>query len=117
MKPRLLPEIVVLLCIFNLAGFVFVEPKYGLVGSQILFGIVITSVSFVAIWRFWHGSRLSRILVLITSGIALVNLFTLGQASAIQKAVIIAEALFAVFLIYWLFTLPVRQYFAAGPRI
>ena len=77
---------------------------------------VIILVSFIVIWRFWFGSRLSRILVLITSAVAILNLFFLASVSIAQKAIIIGEALLAVLLFYWLFTTEVRQYFAAGPK-
>jgi hypothetical protein len=117
LKPPLLPAVVALLCIFNLAGFTFVEPKQETVGIQIFVVTAIVLVSFVVIWRFWFGSRLSRFLVLITSGIAILNLLFLSSASTIQRAVIIGEALFAIFLFYWLFSATVRQYFATGPKI
>jgi hypothetical protein len=74
MKPPLLRAVVALLCMFNLAGFAFVQPAYGMVAIQVLLALAIILVSFVVIWRFWAGSRLSRILVLITSGVAILNL-------------------------------------------
>jgi hypothetical protein len=117
MKPRLLPAIVTLLCAFNLAGYLLIEPNSGAVGAQILFITVIVLVSFVAIWRFWFGSRLSRILVIITSALAILNLLFLPSMNTIQRSIVIGEALLAAFLFYWLFTPGVRQYFASGPKI
>ena len=107
---------VALLCVFNLAGFVFIDPNSGDVGMEIFAHTVIILVSFIVIWRFWFGSRLSRILVLITSAVAILNLFFLASVGIAQKAIIIGEALLAVLLFYWLFTTEVRLHFAAGPK-
>ena len=84
---------------------------------QIVFVTAIVLFSFAVIWRFWLRSRLSRILVLITSAIAVLNLFSLPSIGNVQAGVVIGEALLAAFLFYWLFTAEVRQYFAAGPKI
>lgn len=117
MRPRLLPTVVTLLSLFNLAGFACVDPSKKIFVIELFVATVIVLISFVVIWRFWRGSKLSRILVLITSAIAILNLFFLSSSTPFDQAVIIGEAIFAVFLIYWLFTAQVRSFFAAGPKL
>ena len=108
---RSLTAVVTLLCAFNLCSYLLIDPRQP---AQLAVATGIVAVSFAVIWRFARGANWARVLVLITGVIALLNLFTLGYASVVQRIVIIAEAAFAVFLFYWLFTAPVRQFFASG---
>lgn len=114
MKPFFFTEVIVLLCVLNLCAYLLGDVRQP---AEAAITTVIVAVSFVAIWRFAAGAYWAWVLVLITSGIALLNLFTLGQATLIERVVLITEAAFAVFLFYWLFTVPVRQFFAAGPKL
>lgn len=117
MKPNLFSEVVALLCAFNLCGYLLIDRRLAPIGLQVVVFTVIILISFGVIWRFAAGAYWAWSIVLMTCGVALLNLFTLGQAGLVQRFVIIAEAAFAAFLLYWLFTAPVRQYFASGPRL
>ena len=117
MKPHFFTEVIALLCAFNLCGYLLIDRRLAPLGIQVAVATVIILASFAVIWRFASGAHWAWVLVLITCGVALLNLFTLGQATLIQRLVIIGEAAFAVFLVYWLFTAPVRQFFASGPRL
>ncbi len=114
MKPQFLTEVVVLLCALNLCGYLLIDHRHA---AQMVVATVVIVVSFGVIWRFAAGAYWAWVLVLITSGVALLNLFTLGSATLVQRAVIVGEAAFAGFLFYWLFTAAVRQFFAHGPKL
>lgn len=62
---------------------------------------------------YWHGKNWARILVLVYSamqigGLWLLKLHDYGYA---DTAVMLAQALFGAFLLYWLNTAVVRQFF------
>jgi hypothetical protein len=58
-----------------------------------------------------EGRNWARWLVLIASGLALLNLTLLATVPTVQKIVVITEAALAAFLLYWLNTRAVRGFF------
>ena len=112
MKPLGLKATTILMCIFNLCGYLIIDKSIGYVGYQILFSTIIIILSFVVIWYYWKGKNWARILVLIVSVLAILNLFSTAYFNLIQKIVVICEAIFACFLLYWLNTKQVKIYFS-----
>lgn len=111
MRPKGLDIICVLMCIMNLAGFAFVIPKAGDVATQyILLGVIVV-LAFLVLWSFREGKNWARILVLLTSAIALLNLFLLGEFNSFQRFIVVSEALLAGFLLWWLNTDSVLSFF------
>ena len=110
-RPNGLNAITLLMCVFNLCAYFFTSPDLGPLYFQLLFTTVIVALSFVVLWFFWNGHNWARVLVLLTSVLALANLFSLGSSSDIEKAIILAEAALGVLLLYWLNTKAIRDYF------
>jgi hypothetical protein len=74
------------------------------------------SVGFVfgavlVLFFFWDGRNWARWLILIGSVLNIFSLFTLGRASPLEGAVIVIETMLGIFLIFWLNTTTVRDYF------
>lgn len=113
MKPSGLAPVTLAMCILNPTGFAFLEGSG--VAPVILvpvFGFIML-LGYVVLWYFWKGRNWARWLVLVTSGVALLNLPLLATASLIQNVVIVAEAAMGVFLLYWLNTRAVRGFFTS----
>lgn len=115
-RPSGLSVITFVMCVFNLSAYLFTLPDLGPLTFQLLFITVMIVPSFVILWFFWNGYNWARILVLLTSvlalaNLALANLLSLGNSSNMQKAVILAEAALGIFLLYWLNTKLLRNYF------
>jgi hypothetical protein len=102
------------MAVFNVLGYALLwnhqRPRSTLVALFVIFSILI-AVGYVVIWFFWRGANWARILVLITSFLALWNLRGVLSAILIFKAIIVGEAALAVFLIVWLNTSAAKIYF------
>jgi hypothetical protein len=103
--------VTLLMCVFNVCGYLFIKPNAGAVAFQIGFITAIIVVSYIVLWFFWNGRNWARILVLITSVLALLNLIWFNESGIAERCVIIAEFMLAVFLLYWLNTRPIVSYF------
>ena len=68
-------------------------------------------VGYVVIWFYWKGQNWARVLILLTSLLCLYNLRYFLHSGIIKKTMIGAEALIAVFLLFWLNSQPVKSYF------
>jgi hypothetical protein len=75
-----------------------------------LFTILI-AVGYLVIWFYWKGRNWARTLVLLTSLLCLYNLRFFFRAGFTERFMIGAEALLAVFLLFWLNTHDVRLFF------
>ena len=117
MKPKGLYTTFIVMCLMNLTGFAFVNPQVGSVSGQFAFIGLIIAFSYVVLWYYWRGKNWARILVIVASVVALVNLFFLPMFSFAQRIVIIAEACLAVFLLWWLNTRAVRAYFGGETEL
>ncbi len=111
MRPNFMKEITILLCIFNISGYVFLDQKIGFIEFQLIFGTIVVAFSFAVIWYLWKGRNWARILVLVTSVVALLNLFSILESNTYKQIVIVGEAAFAIFLLIWLNTNPVKKFF------
>jgi hypothetical protein len=116
MKPKLLRRIVLLLCVFNLTGFLAIEPRLGSLGIQAVTVSLLMGLAFYVLWKFWLGRWWARVLVIIASCMALLQIPVLGYAPIGERIVIILEAPVACFLLYWLNTIEVKEYFARTHR-
>lgn len=111
MKPKGLAETTILMAVCNPLGLVFLEPSRGALAVQVFVATLVVAVSYLVLWYYWGGKNWARILVLITSVIALLNLFAFPSASALQRIVLILEAILAGFLLIWLNRSPAREFF------
>jgi hypothetical protein len=112
MKPKGLIETTIIMCIFNVCGFVYLDSSMGHLAIQIIIGLLIVGISYIILWYYWRGKNWARILVIITSIIALLNLFDLANQNVIQQILTLSEAVLACYLLYWLNTRKVKLYFS-----
>ena len=96
----------------NLTGFLFLNESEWPVGVSVALLALFIGGGYVALWYFWRGRNWARWLVMVTSGVALLNLLLLLMpVSAIVRGVIVIEAVLGGFLLYWLNTRAVRAFF------
>ncbi|MCW5870157.1 MAG: hypothetical protein KIS61_23070 [Candidatus Eremiobacteraeota bacterium] len=115
MKPRGLLLTTILMAICNPLGFLFLDPSAGQLEAQLVFAALIVAVSYLVLWFYWKGKNWARILVLITSGIALLNLWDLPSMKWYAQVVVALEAALGACLLVWLNQPQVRAYFARRP--
>lgn len=72
---------------------------------------VIIGLSYVVLWHYWKGKNWARIVVLIGSVIALVNLLALPSATTLQIGALTLRGLLGGFLLFWLNRSHVREFF------
>jgi hypothetical protein len=104
------------MCLFNLAGVAFYRPMEGAPAAAslaffVVFYTLVAVTSFVVIFFFWRGRNWARCLVLATSLLALFNLSELPSAGPFQMAIIVCEAMLAVWFLYWLNTSTAKAFF------
>jgi hypothetical protein len=109
-RPRAISQTAIVLCVFILLGFTFYNPE----GNPLVFVSLyspLAAASFALTWYYWRGRNWARWLVLWWSTGFLFNLRLLGSLTPWQEAVTIAGAAFGGWMLYWLNTKQVREYF------
>ena len=78
-------------------------------------------VGYVVFAFYWHGKNWARILVILNSLLALYNVHLIGKLALLQRLIILGEATLGAYLLYWLNTARIREYFkgphATGPDV
>ena len=84
--------------------------------STELIEIILTSIliifTFWVLFKFNRGYNWARVLVLITSVATLLNLLILKEYSLMIQGLLVFEAALGIFLLYWLNTERVKEYFS-----
>lgn len=112
MKPRGLKETTIAMALMNPCAFFFIEGQPPEIRWALF--VVFTLIMFFSywvLWKYWNGANWARILVLLTSVLALLNVTAFANSNLHQKIVIAAEGVFGLFLLYWLNTALVKRYF------
>jgi len=81
-----------------------------------MFSVFILAGYFV-LWFYWKGRNWARVLVLLTSLLCLYNVRYFLRAGIIERTLIGAEALLAVFLLFWLNSHSVKLFFCATDAV
>lgn len=116
MKPKGLLETTIAMCLMNIAGIFFVDPRLGYVTIQYCAFSAIIAITYLILWHFWKGRNWARILVLVTGGLAIANLFLLPTNSVLADSLIVVEAIFGAFMLWWLNSADVKNYFRTAPE-
>jgi hypothetical protein len=111
--------VTLLLCVFTVAAIAFYQrsPNLSPSASVVFFAagyVVYATIAFVAIWFFWQGNNWTRWLVIAGSLLALCNLLNFGSWTSMQQKLIVVEAVFGAWLLYWLKTEKVVRFFRRG---
>jgi hypothetical protein len=116
-KPQLLNKLTILMGFLNPLGYLF------LTGNEKARSIEIVIFSFIIIFSYWvlfkfqKGFNWARILVMITSGVAVFNLLFLMNYGLFLQVVIVIEAFLGIYLLYWLNTNLIKAYFIANSDV
>jgi len=111
MRPRGLLATTVAMALANLTSFINLNWAH-----RFVVGVVITIflTSYIILWFYWSGKNWARILVLIVSGVAVLDLVFLfyprGNALLHDFSIII-NALLGGYLLYWLNRAEARTWF------
>jgi len=97
--------------LLNALGWAIIDWRAPTARTVFLTNTAMILAGYVVIWFLWQGRNWARILVLLTSVLALVNLLTWGKLGIVGDLMIGSEAALAVFLLIWLNTANVRAYF------
>lgn len=110
----MLSSTALVLVVFTLLGLVAYDPAESRTAFLVVYG-AIAAVTLPVIWYFWRGQNWARWLVLATSVLALVTL-TLPPRTRAETVVMVIEAAYGAWLLYWLNTKPVARFFRQTPR-
>jgi hypothetical protein len=112
-RPRGVAETTWLMCFFNLSAYPFIDwDDADLPVFMAASFTVLVIASYWVLWFYWRGRNWARWLVLATSLLELWNVTLLPSSTSLEAVILGAEAILGGFLLYWLNTAPVRQWFA-----
>ena len=110
-QPGWLRWTTILMAICNVFGIVFIDWRSGHLALDLAGCLVIMAVSAIVLRSYWLGRNWARILVLLTSILAVANLTYFFEFGLLGRLLIFTEAVLGLFLLYWLNTRHVRSYF------
>jgi hypothetical protein len=112
-RPKGLTETSIFMSITNAMGWAIIDwSKPNAPVTFVIFTIIIVT-GYVVLWFYWQGRNWARILVLLNSLLALHNLRYWNLHGVAERVMLGAEAALAIFLLYWLNTRRVREFFVA----
>ena len=117
MKPKGLLETTIAMCVMNMAGLLFVDPRIGHMAVQYAVFAAIIAVTYLVLWYYWQGKNWARILVLLTGCVAILNLLALPTSSYIANALLVVESIFGVSMLWWLNSTSVKSYFTGAQKL
>jgi hypothetical protein len=110
-RPRWLSATAVCMSITNALGWAIID--WSRPDAKLVFAVftITILIGYVVVWFYWRGKNWARILVLLTSLLCFYNLrYWTGDALP-ARIMSSSEAWLAVFLVYWLNTRTVREFF------
>ena len=111
MKPRGMIATTSAMALLNLGGLVGVQWSHRGVVVAIL---VLILCGYIVLWYYWQGRNWARILVVLTSAVSVFDVSTIRRpygSAVLYNSLIVVEAALGIFLLYWLNTKDVRNWF------
>jgi len=99
------------MAILNLSGFVGVQRSDR---GELVAALFFILCGYIVLWYYWQGKNWARIFVLLTSTLAILNVSRILRpygSAVLYNSFIVVEATLGVFLLYWLNTKDVRNWF------
>lgn len=113
-RPKGITETAVLMSLTNALGWLLVDWSKPHASTIFALFTVFILVGYLVIWFYWKGRNWARILVLPTSLLCLYNLRYFNRAGITERITIAAEAVLAVFLLFWLNSHRVKAFYRAS---
>jgi hypothetical protein len=113
-KPRWLTETSLLMSITNAMGWAIIDWSKPTAHATFIVFTFMIAIGYMVIWFYWRGRNWARILVLLNSFVCLYNLRYWSHPGVARHIMIAAEAALAIFLLCWLNTRTVKEYFRDG---
>jgi hypothetical protein len=110
-RPKGLTATAIFMSITNAMGWAVIDWSKPHAHAIFVIFTVIIAINYVVIWFYWKGRNWARILVLLTSLLCLYNLRHWNHSGIAGRVMIGAEAILAIFLLYWLNTLTLRAFY------
>jgi hypothetical protein len=110
-RPKGLTATAIFMSITNAMGWAIIDWSEPHAHAIFVIFTVIIAINYVVIWFYWKGRNWARILVLLTSLLCLYNLRHWNHSGIAGRVMIGAEAILAIFLLYWLNTLTLRAFY------
>lgn len=114
-RPGSLDRVALVLCVANVLDVATYRDWEGSLASFLLLYGFAAALSFFVIWHFWRGQNWARWTLLGTSVATLLFVPNLTFSELISAGIGIAEALLAVWLLWWLRRPRVACYFRSVP--
>jgi putative Mn2+ efflux pump MntP len=104
------------MCICNALGWFTIDwDKPHATTTFVAFTILIP-IGYAFLWFYWKGHNWARIAVLSTGVLTICNLRYWQHGNSLNRFMIGTETALGIFLIYWLNTARIREYFKAGAK-
>lgn len=114
-RPAALRPIALAMCALNGLAFFVLDPSLDSFPLTLSLTIAIVAVSLVVIWFFWRGRNWARWAVLFGSVLNLVSLGVPMDMNTGERALSVAYVALSLWLLYWLNTARVKEYFRRTP--
>src|SRR5262249_39283648 len=98
-----------LMCFLIFAALLVRGPRY--LERYAAYSVITTGLSLFVVWSFWKGKNWARWSVLAGSVLAFYNLTSFRSAEGPHRVYLVAQASLALWMLVWLNTQAVRDYF------
>jgi hypothetical protein len=110
-KPRALLPVVLLSCALNTASIFILNPADPDYQLDKTVTYIVAPLYFIVLWFLWKGRNWARSTVLVLSFLSLFGVFLWSEYTLMQQISTVGWTILSIFLLYWLNTRAVKQFF------
>ena len=110
-KPKNLTRLTLLMCVLNIAAYLYISGNEQTKIYEIILFTIWIGLRFFILFNFHKGFNWARIAIMIFSGFFIINLLALDYFYYTAQAILIIEAILGTYLLYYLNSQPVKEYF------
>jgi hypothetical protein len=109
----------ILMAVCNAMGWFIIDYSSPHARAAFIIFTILISLGYLALWGYWRGKNWARILVLITSVVAVLNIRGWNSQSVTllktpSRVMLASESVLGIFLLVWLNRPSVRAFFKGG---